>query len=99
MPRYVLTDLAKQDIRDIVGYLRQRNPEAARKVRLELRQAMQKLAHFPYIGHLREDLTTEPLRFWTVYSYLIAYRPDETRLTIIRVVHGARDLGVLFGSE
>jgi plasmid stabilization system protein ParE len=99
MPRYVLTDLAKPDIRDIVGYIRQRNPEAARKARLELRQAMQRLAEFPYMGHLREDLTSEPLQFWTVYSYLIAYRPDETSLTIIRIVHGARDLGLLFRSD
>lgn len=92
MARYVLTDPAKQDIRDIVDYIRRRNPDAAKKVRTELREAMRRLAEFPYMGHLREDLTGEPLRFWAVYSYLIAYRPDTSPLQVIRVVHGARDV-------
>jgi antitoxin ParD1/3/4/toxin ParE1/3/4 len=50
------------------------------------------------LGHRRDDLTTEPLRFWCVYSYLIAYRPDTKPLQIIRIVHGARELGRLFGN-
>jgi antitoxin ParD1/3/4/toxin ParE1/3/4 len=57
---------------------------------------MQKLAEFPGIGHLREDVTDEPIRFWCVYSYLIAYRPHTKPLEILRIVHGARDLGPLF---
>jgi hypothetical protein len=26
-------------------------------------------------GHYREDLTDPPLKFWTVFSYLIVYDP------------------------
>ena len=44
------------------------------------------------MGHLREDLAREPLRFWPVYSYLIIYRPDSRSLEIVRVLHGARDV-------
>jgi antitoxin ParD1/3/4/toxin ParE1/3/4 len=98
MARYLLTDPAKQDIRDIIAYIRERNPEAANKVRGELRAAMQTLAAFPYLGHRRDDLTQEPLRFWRVYSYLIVYRPDTKPLQIVRVVHGARDFGQVFGN-
>ena len=39
----------------------------------------------PGIGHLREDLTRRPVKFWPVYSYLIVYDP-ETK-------HGNRDIG------
>ena len=99
MSRYVLTDLAKQDVREIVSYIRKRNPQSARKVQAELREAMRRLAEFPLIGHYRDDITHEPLRFWSVYSYLIAYRPDTKPLQIIRMVHGARDLRRLFGRE
>ena len=53
---------------------------------------MQRLAAFPNIGHLRTDLTDEPLRFWCVYSYLIVYRPEQRPLEVIAVVHGARDV-------
>jgi antitoxin ParD1/3/4/toxin ParE1/3/4 len=96
MPRYLLTDPAKDDIREIVAYIRQRSPQAAKKVRAELRDAMQKLAAFPGMGHLRTDVTDEPLRFWSVYSYLIVYRSESKPLEVIRVLHGAQDLGRFF---
>jgi plasmid stabilization system protein ParE len=34
----------------------------------------------------------DELRFWTVFSYLIAYRIDTRSLTIIAVIHGKRDV-------
>ena len=34
---------------------------------------MRRLAQTPLMGHLREDLTDEPVRFWSVYSYVIVY--------------------------
>jgi antitoxin ParD1/3/4/toxin ParE1/3/4 len=48
------------------------------------------------MGHLREDLADEALRFWRVYSYMIIYRPDSQPLEIVRVLHGARDTSTLF---
>jgi antitoxin ParD1/3/4/toxin ParE1/3/4 len=96
MARYVLSDLADQELREIISYIRSRSPQAARQVREELKAAMRKLAEFPGIGHLREDVTDEPIRFWCVHSYLIAYRPQTKPLEIVRIVHGARDLGRLF---
>lgn len=92
MGRYVLTDTAKSDVREIVSYIRQRNPDAAKRVRGELRAAMRTVADFPGIGHLREDLTTEDVRFWTIYSYMVIYRPETKPLQVIRVLHGARDV-------
>ena len=32
------------------------------------------------------------LKFWTVYSYLVVYDPDSRPLTIVAVLHGARDV-------
>lgn len=93
MGRYVLTDRAKADVREIIAYVRRRSPKAAKQVQADLREAMRRLADFPRSGHLREDLTDEPVRFWCVYSYLIVYRPDTKPLEVIRVIHGARDVG------
>ena len=92
MGRFELTDLAKSDITGIINFIRPRSPQAARQVRDELREAMRRLADFPGIGHLRADVTDEPLRFWAVHSYLIVYRPETRPLQVIRVLHGARDL-------
>jgi antitoxin ParD1/3/4/toxin ParE1/3/4 len=53
---------------------------------------MQRLAACPGIGHLRNDLTDEPVRFWCIYSYLIVYRPETKPIEVIRVIHGAQDV-------
>lgn len=92
MPRYVLTDSAQADLKEINTYLRKASPAAARRVRAELRAAMRRLADFPLIGHRREDLTPLPVRFWGVFSYLIIYRPDHQPLQVVRVLHAARDI-------
>jgi plasmid stabilization system protein ParE len=93
MARYDLTGPAQQDLLEILGYLRQRSPKGARNVRRELREAMSLIASMPGIGHLREDLTSEPFRFWAVRSYLIVYRTPPEPVQILRVLHGARDVG------
>lgn len=92
MKRYLLTPAAKADLHEISDFIRQRNPDAARRVRRELRQAMRHLAEMPEMGHLRQDLADEPLRFWSVYSYLIVYRANTRPLQIVRVLHASRDI-------
>ncbi len=51
------------------------------------------------MGHLRNDLADESLRVWSVYSYLIFYRPDSIPLQIIRVLHGSRDIETIIESD
>lgn len=97
MARYILTDRAKTDLLDIVDYIKQRSPSAAKRVRAELRSAMHQLSEFPGMGHRREEIGDDTLRFWTVYSYLIVYREDTKPLQIIRIIHGARDVERLLG--
>jgi antitoxin ParD1/3/4/toxin ParE1/3/4 len=97
--RFVLTAAARADLTEISDYTRQESPAAARRVRDELREAMRRLAQMPGMGHLREDLADEPLRFWPVYSYLIIYRPETDPLEIVRVLHGARDVRAILGEE
>ena len=53
---------------------------------------MQLLAGNPDIGHLRRDLTLQDVRFWSVFSYLVIYRPGTQPLEIVRVLHGKRDV-------
>jgi antitoxin ParD1/3/4/toxin ParE1/3/4 len=60
---------------------------------------MSRLAEMPLLGHLRQDLTDEGLRFWQVYSYLIVYRPETRPLQVVRVLHASRDVRRLLGME
>jgi plasmid stabilization system protein ParE len=61
-------------------------------VRNALYVAFDLLSENPGIGHGREDLTERPPRFWSVFSYLVVYDPASVPLTVIAVLHGARDL-------
>jgi len=62
-------------------------------VRDAIYDAIEKIAERPGIGHTREDLTDRALKFWSVYSYLVVYDPESRPLTIVAVLHGARDVG------
>lgn len=93
MPRYTLTPQAKQDVREIVAYVRKRSRQGAKRVSSELTFGFKRLAEFPEIGHVREDVDDPSVRFWSVFDYLIVYRPSSRPLEILRVIHGARDVG------
>jgi plasmid stabilization system protein ParE len=89
---FVLTQVAKADLLKILEYLEGDNPSAILKVVDALDDAMQLLAENPGIGHLRPDLTPQDVRFWSVFRYLVIYRPDTKPLEIVRVLHGKRDV-------
>lgn len=92
MIQYILSPEARDDVDEIVNYIAEDNIGAARRVLRKLRAAMERLAEMPGMGHLREDLTDEPLRFWPAFSYLIIYRSETKPLQVVRVLHGARDV-------
>jgi plasmid stabilization system protein ParE len=64
--------------------------ENADRVLEQLHAAFARLARTPGMGHHREDLADRRHCFWTVYSYVVAYRDQATPLEIIAIVHGAR---------
>jgi antitoxin ParD1/3/4/toxin ParE1/3/4 len=90
--RYVLTPEAQAHIDEIGAYIEGDNVDAALKVYDALEEAFGLLAERPGLGHSREDLTDRPLRFWSVFSYLVVYDPESRPLTIVAVLHGARDV-------
>ena len=89
---YRLTERAEADVEAITNFIAADNIDAAVKVVLALEDAFVLIASRPGIGHSREDLTERPLKFWSVYSYLVVYNPASDPLTIIAVLHGARDV-------
>lgn len=99
MALFHLSRAATRDLQQIIGYIRQRSPRAAKRVKSELRAEMTKLALMPNLGHPREDVTASHLRFWSPYSYLIVYNPQSKPLEIVSIIHGARDLRPFFNDE
>lgn len=56
-------------------------------------------ASHPEAGHLRQDLTTLPVKFWSVFSYLIVYDPAASPIAIVRVIDGRRDVRAILDRE
>src|SRR5258708_19694169 len=76
MSGYVVSPKADEDIFEIWRYLDERaGIEVANRVEAEIYGAFETLAQNPRLGHKRSDLTSHPVLFFTVYSYIIVYRP------------------------
>jgi plasmid stabilization system protein ParE len=88
---------ARVDLLEIWHYIANDSVAAADKVNDKIELAIRGLAEMPGKGHTRRDVKDESYRFWSVYSYVIAYRYDASTLTVVRVVHGARDFRSIFG--
>lgn len=92
-PRYVLAPEAALDLVEIWRYINeQTGMDMAERVESVIRDRIGFLAGNPDLGHSRRDLTDQPVKFFSVYSYLIVYRPDTDPLQVVCILHGRRDL-------
>jgi antitoxin ParD1/3/4 len=94
--RYIVAPQATRDIASIWQYLKdESSSEAADRVESVIRGKFVYLADFPNAGHYRRDLTSIDVRFFSIYSYLIVYRPETRPLQIVAILHGRRDVAKL----
>ena len=94
MSTYVVAPDAEDDLLNVWRYYAEEtnDPDLADRVSNEFVSAFRSLARSPGIGHLRHDLSEEPLRFWSVRRYLVIYREMSGRIEIVRILHSARDV-------
>jgi len=95
MSSFALTPRAKADIFDIWSYIATDSEDAANRVEEALYEACMFVAEAPLRGHTRPDLTTRPLRFWTLTrypNYTVVYRPQTNPLQVVAVLHGKRNI-------
>src|ERR1035437_5531795 len=87
-----LTRRAAQDLTDIADYIRERNPQAALRVRAAILESIQNLVLFPQVGRQQE---VEGVRKLVTrhYPYLVYYTADESaeEIIIITIQHPARE--------
>ena len=95
MAEHFYSPEAQLDLLAIWEYIAHDNVDAADRVEQEIEQAVSMLARNPKLGHLRRDLTSTPVRFWPVYSYLIIYDPATRPLEVVRILSGYRDVAAL----
>jgi antitoxin ParD1/3/4/toxin ParE1/3/4 len=96
----IISPEARQDIRDIRKYyLKVADVRVARHVIEAIEQACMFVGRNPAAGHIRPHLTSNPLKFWQVFSYLVVYDPVTRPIQIVRILHTSRDLKALLGES
>jgi plasmid stabilization system protein ParE len=94
MTSYEISPEALGDLLSIEEFVSADNPPAAERLTDKFFQAFEHLQKWPRSGHSRTDLTSKPVLFWPVGSYLVVYRLREadSKLQIVAVLVGARDV-------
>lgn len=91
--RYVLAPEAALDLVRIWRYVEKESSiEIADHVESIILDKVVFLAEWPSGGHWRKDLTDEAVKFFSVFSYLIVYRPETNPLQVVSILHGRRDV-------
>jgi len=89
--RLVLSRLALAELDEILTYISERSPSGARNVEARFRHAFEFIAHHPEAAQRleqRPDVRRLPL---VRYPYAICYEIGPAAVTVLRILHGARD--------
>jgi toxin ParE1/3/4 len=86
---------SRRDYGDIWAFVADQNPIAAGDLLRSFDEALRLLSDFPRAGPQRPELRRR-LRSYPVGNYLLFYRPIRGGIELLRVVHGSRDLRVVF---
>lgn len=98
--RLTVSPRARDDLRALWDYIavQQQSPRAADQLLDRLRDAFALLATQPMLGQTRSDLG-RGMRAFVVERYVIIYALGSQYVEIVRVVHSAREVAVLFRNE
>lgn len=89
-----ITPTAERDLAEIWTYIAADDPRAATRFVQQVEDKFEPLCEFPGAGSPRDHLAAG-LRAVPYKSYVIYYVHTDTDVTIVRVVHGARDLNAM----
>jgi toxin ParE1/3/4 len=95
MKRVRVTRDAKRDVDEIWLFVARDSVDAANRLIDEIAHRFFLIGSSPEMGRIRDDLKPG-LRSHPVNNYVIYYRETRPHISIVRVVHGARDFKRLF---
>lgn len=92
MPLANILPSAEADLADIWEYIAQNSPVNADRLIDRIFQTCQEsLASSPHLGRPREELSPG-LRSLVLGDYIICYRPIDSGVEVVPVLHGRRDI-------
>ena len=93
--KVIVTDQADDDLKQIFSCLGAQSPLGAQSVADEINRSFENLSSFPLSGSPRPRLGQD-VRSIVVSPYLILYAVRRDHVTILRVLHGSRDIEAEF---
>src|ERR1043166_101552 len=92
---------AAADLVEIAAFIAEDNPEAAERFLHAAEAAFGMMASMPSVGRVYrvQSPAAQGMRVWRVEGferYVILYRVVQSRVEIVRVLHGSRDIEGLF---
>ena len=102
--RVLIRPRAQADLDDTAEYLGQDNPAVASRFLAATEEAFQQLLATPGLGRVREYLNPKltGLCSWRIRGFekwLAFYRSTDDGIDVVRILHGARDLGPLLSED
>lgn len=89
--RVVWTEKARQDLREIVRYLRRYSPEAAERISQQIVEVTHRLEDFPLSGRVVPELAETGFREVIVGDYWVIYEAmEDDTVEILSIMHGRR---------
>jgi toxin ParE1/3/4 len=88
----VASERADADLLEILNYLDEHSPVAAERFATALTERCLQLGRLPGMGRSREELRPG-IRSIVVEKYVVFFRVTESSVRILRILHGARDMG------
>jgi plasmid stabilization system protein ParE len=89
---YDISVEAQNDLFEIWGRIAEDSVKLANRIENEFHELFASLGRMPRQGHSRTDLTTRPVLFFPLYSFLVVYQPDIRPVRIMAVLRGTRNL-------
>jgi toxin ParE1/3/4 len=93
--KIIVSDRADNDLMLIFSYLHQRSSQAAELMAGEIDRCFQNMSLLPSSGLPRPELGPD-VRSLAVSSYFIFYAVRRDHITVLRILHGSRDIDVEF---
>jgi addiction module RelE/StbE family toxin len=90
-----ITETAYADLEDIENYIALDSPAIARRFILKIFDKIDQLVLYPLSGKIVQEINDSSIRELLLNKYRIIYQLNNSdRISILRVVHGARLLDI-----
>jgi toxin ParE1/3/4 len=99
--RIRLAPQARADLDEVWLYvaLKSGNPEIATRHVESIARGFGLLAKFPAIGRSLETSNRPNVRTLAIRGHIVFYRPADSEIRILRIIHAARDAYAVFAEE